>query len=166
MMFWILHVTCFGLRLVFFDHKFFAAVLLHRCWACQFTPLMSNFGIGWAQRLHLTTPVAADAAQPLTIRQRPEKTLPYADWLIQDGSFIRKLCNFVRFNNFCIAQLNENVTIFCFTVYFASLHVVNQQKVRLLPEVVKPSMVVYDTVVECDLSRQKSRTCAEAVPRL
>jgi len=25
---------------------------------------------------------------------------------------------------------------------------------------------VYDTVVECDLSRQKSRTCAEAVPRL
>jgi len=45
------------------------------------------------------------------------------------------------------------------------LHVVNEQKVRLLSEVVKPSTAVYDTVVECDLSRQKSRTCAEAVPR-
>jgi len=50
-------------------------------------------------------------------------------------------------------------------VYVASLHVVNEQKVRLLPKVVKPSTVVYDTAVECDLSRQKSRTCAEAVPR-
>ena len=30
-----------------------------------------------------------------------------------------------------------------------SLHVVNQQKVCLLPEVFKPSMAVYDTVVEC-----------------
>jgi len=46
-----------------------------------------------------------------------------------------KICNFVPFNIFCIAQLNENVTIFCFTMYVASLHVVNQQKVRLLPEV-------------------------------
>ena len=69
------------------------------------------------------------------------------------------------FNIDCIAQLNENVTDFYFTVYVASLHVVNQQKVYLLPEVVKPFMVVYDTVVECDLSRQKSRACAEAVPR-
>ena len=50
-------------------------------------------------------------------------------------------------------------------MYVASLHVVNQQKVCLLPEVVKPSMAVYDTVAECDLSRQNSRTCAEAVPR-
>jgi len=33
---------------------------------CQFTQPLSNFGIGWAQRLYLTTPVAADAAQPLT----------------------------------------------------------------------------------------------------
>ena len=69
------------------------------------------------------------------------------------------------FNIYCIAELNENVTKFCFTVYVASLHVVNEQKVCLLSEVVKPSMAVYDTVVECDLSRQKSRTCAEAVPR-
>jgi len=37
-------------------------------------------------------------------------------------------------------------------------NVVNEQKVRLLSEVVKPSAAVYDTVVECDLSRQKSRT--------
>jgi len=71
----------------------------------------------------------------------------------------------VPFNIYCIAQLSEKVTKFYFTVYVASLHVVNQQKVRLLPEVVKPSTAVDDTVVECDLSRQKSRTCAEAVPR-
>ena len=57
----------------------------------------------------------------------------------------------MQFNIFCITQLNENVSVFCFTVYVASLHVVNQQKVRLLPEVVKPSMAVYDTVVKCDL---------------
>jgi len=44
---------------------------------------------------------------------------------------------------------------------FAFLHVVNEQKVRLLPEVGKPSTVVYDTVVKCDLSRQKSRACAK-----
>jgi len=54
----------------------------------------------------------------------------------------------VPFNIYCIAQINENVTSFCFTVYVASLHVVNQQKVHLLPEVLKPSMAVYDTVVE------------------
>jgi len=71
----------------------------------------------------------------------------------------------VSFNSYRSAQLNENVTTFCSTVYVASLHVVNEQKVRLLPEVVKPSTAVYDTVVGCDLSRQKSRTCAEAVLR-
>jgi len=85
------------------------------------------------------------------IRQRPEETLPYADWLIQNGGFMRKFVILCRLIFFCTAQLNENVTICCFTVYVASLHVVNQQKVRLLPEVVKPSMAVYDTVVECDL---------------
>ena len=69
------------------------------------------------------------------------------------------------FNIYCIAQLNENVTKFCFTVYVASLHVVYEQKVHLLPKVAKPSMAEDDTVVECDLSHQKSRTCAEAVPR-
>ena len=69
------------------------------------------------------------------------------------------------FNIYCIVQLYENVTIFdlqlvswsltslfstnmaisetiSFTVYVASLHVVNQQKVCLLSEVFKPSMVV------------------------
>ena len=71
----------------------------------------------------------------------------------------------MSFNIYRSAQLNENVTTFCFTVYVASLHVVNEQKVHLLSEVVKPSTAVYDTVVECDLTRQKSRTCAEAVPR-
>ena len=71
----------------------------------------------------------------------------------------------MSFNIYCSAQLNENITTFCFTVYVASLHVINEQKVRLLPKVVKPSTAVYDTVVECDLSRQKSRICAEAVLR-
>ena len=72
----------------------------------------------------------------------------------------------MSFNIYRSAQLNENVTTFCFTLYVAFLHAVNEQKVRcLLPEVVKPSTAVYDTVVECDLSRQKSRTCAQAVPR-
>ena len=55
-------------------------------------------------------------------------------------------------NIYCIAQLDENITNFRITVYVASSHVVNQQK-------------VYDTVVERDLSRQKSHTCAEAVSR-
>jgi len=41
-------------------------------------------------------------------------------------------------------------------VYVASLHAVNEQKVRLLPEVVKPSTAVY---VECDLSCQESYMC-------
>jgi len=36
---------------------------------------------------------------------------------------------------------------------------------RFLPDLVKPSMAVYGTVVECDLSFQKSRMCAEAVPQ-
>ena len=40
-------------------------------------------------------------------------------------------------------------------MYVALLHVVNEQKEHLLPEVVKPSAAVYDTVVECDLSRQR-----------
>jgi len=71
----------------------------------------------------------------------------------------------VSFNIYHSAQLNENVTTFCFTVYVASLHVINEQKVCLLPEVLKPSTAVYDTVVECDLSCQKSRICAEAVLR-
>jgi len=71
----------------------------------------------------------------------------------------------VSFNIYRSAQLNDNVTTFCSTVYVASLHVVNEQKVRLLPEVVKPSTAVYDTVVECNLSRQKSHTCADAVLR-
>jgi len=141
---------------------------------------------------------------------------------------MRKICNFLPFNIYCIMQLNENVSNFCFSVYVASftttttmtvlrpfvwdypgepvleetptlhhpdhhpifisffhlprsiafflfklrdwqsfcttsfhvlfglplglepsLHVVNQQKVCLLPEVFKPSMAVYDTVVEC-----------------
>ena len=69
------------------------------------------------------------------------------------------------FNIYCIAQLNENVTNFYLTMYVASLYFVNQQKMCLLPEVVKPSMAVCDTVVECDLSHEKSRTCAEAVLR-
>ena len=52
----------------------------------------------------------------------------------------------MSFNIYCSAQLNENVTTFCFTVYVAFLHVVNEQKVCLLPEAVKPSTAVYDTV--------------------
>jgi len=87
-------------------------------------------------------------------------------WLVNSRWWLyEKICNFVPFNIYCITQWNANITKFCFTVYVASLHVVNQQKVCLLPEVVKPSMAVYDTVAECDLSRQNSRTCAEAVPR-
>ena len=66
----------------------------------------------------------------------------------------------MSFNIYRSAQLNENVTTFCFTVY-----VVNEQKVRLFPKVVKPFTAVYDTVVECNLSRQKSHTCADAVLR-
>jgi len=71
----------------------------------------------------------------------------------------------VPFNIYCITELNENVTNFYLTMYVASLYFVNQQKMCLLPEVVKPSMAVCDTVIECDLSLEKSRTYAEAVPR-
>ena len=99
------------------------------------------------------------------IRQRSEEMLPFADWLIQRWRLSEKISNFVSFNIYCSAQLNENVITFCFTVYVTSLHVVNKQKVRLLPEVVKPSTAVYDTVFECDLSCQKSCTCVEAVLR-
>jgi len=45
------------------------------------------------------------------IRQRSEETLPFADWLIQDGGLVRK------FNIYRSTQLNENVTTFCFTAY-------------------------------------------------
>jgi len=78
---------------------------------------------------------------------------------------VRKFVIFLSFNIYRSTQLNENVTTFCFTAYCCLSRVVNEQKVRLLSEVVKPSTAVYDTVVECDLSRRKSRTCAEAVPQ-
>ena len=50
-------------------------------------------------------------------------------WLVNSRwRFCEKICNFVPYNIYCIAQLNENVTNFYLTMYVASLHVVNQQK--------------------------------------
>jgi len=87
-------------------------------------------------------------------------------WLVNSRwRLSEKICNFLSFNIYRSTQLNENVTTFCFTAYCCLSRVVNEQKVRLLSEVVKPSTAVYDTVAECDLCRQKSHTCAEAVPR-
>jgi len=52
-------------------------------------------------------------------------------WLVNSRwQLCLKNCNFVPFNIYCIMQLNENDTNFCFTltVCFASLHVINQQQ--------------------------------------
>ena len=91
----------------------------HRHRACQFTQPMSHFGIGWARRLHLTTPVAADATQPLSRWQNSAAVRGDAAvcWLVNSRwRLCLKNCNFVPFNIYCIVQLNENVTNFCFTL--------------------------------------------------
>ena len=66
-----------------------------KTWACQFTHPMSNFGTAVAFDNTSGSRCRAAAAR---IRQRSEETLPFADWLIQDGGFVRKfviLCHLI-----------------------------------------------------------------------